>query len=858
MVYWIVDNLVFMGIAAMVIALLMLLVAWAGRSLFTGVWFQTGWIIAMLLLIIPVYWLIGMIRPNFDLWGNNDRIVAFLKVYVDFSSKPISGEFFGGGITIGTVVFACWLLGVASLAAWKMIRYFSFRDMILSGSVPSDERWVFAIPEEIRSKIKLRDAAIPSPFVFGIFRPTVVMPSHAESKEDVCFALMHELLHIQRKDLLTKTIAEIVAVLHWFNPFAWIIRNQVTLACENACDEAVAAKLNEDGRKGYAVAILDFMDYSAAPEPNYPPTLMSFSGDADHVQRRLKNIMRYKQMSRSVLFISVCVILIVASAGILTAFSLALSGNGLREDIDDGVFPSITVATDSAGIQKPTEMPSPTPVPEKEPYSSELTVLSAGGKVLVMGSGITEVIPGTLSDSSASVCFSLLHDRVAFLMIPEGEEYPVLYYSEGSHVVTVAEKVSAFALCGDGSAIVYREAVDSDASDGKLILYSTAGQSRITVAQSTTGNFAISPSGTSVGYSLIDETQEIEARIFSVTAEAISIGFDQYVIALNDDASEVYTITGQTDLLTILVISDGQKVSLFSGSTGMGGEQIRLITNSDHSSALLITPDEVRMYISGTNSVKLLKADEIAFFKETNSACAGILMSGYTVLHESIGNDSFAETAVFGTPDAEGESIAVWIDPDLKPLTVRISGRILGISKDASRMIYEADDGTLMMADSVFEEGEVSPVELSGRLMNGKIAFASDSSAYYLTESGELYLISSSGKPTLLQSDVKDFVLAGPETREEVFYLKGYSELVEDINGQTVKRYGSTLFALEQEFGTYNREIDKFVYRLSGGAGGVYYECIEQRDPGSLGCRASTVFYFSSDGREFTEVMQIG
>jgi beta-lactamase regulating signal transducer with metallopeptidase domain len=855
MVYWIVDNLVFMGIAAMVIALLMLIVAWAGRTFFTGVWFQTGWIIAMLLLIIPVYWLIGMIRPDFDLWGNNERIVTSLKKYVEFSNRPVSGEFFEGEITIGTLVFACWLLGVVVLAAWKMIRYFSFRDMILSGSVPSDERWIFAIPEEIRSKIKLRDAAIPSPFVFGIFRPTVVMPSHAESRQDVCFALMHELLHIERKDLLTKTIAEIVAVLHWFNPFAWIIRNQVTLACENACDEAVAAKLNEDGRKGYAVAILDFMDYSAAPEPNYPPTLMSFSGDADHVKRRLKNIMRYKQMSRSVLIISICVILIVASAGILTAFSLALSGNGLREGIEDNAFSSITVATDPANITEPTETASPTPVPE--PYSEELTVLSAGGQVLITGSGISLVLPGMLSDSVAPVSFSLDHDRVAFLMIPEGQEYPVLYFCDGSQVTEVAGRVSDFALCGDGSAIVYRDEL-KEASGGRLVLYGTKDQSKATVELRALSIFAISPSGTSVGYSVLDENAQIEARVFSETAEERSIGPDQFVVALTDDTSEVYTITGQSDLLTMSVVSVGQSVTLFTGSAGSGGEQIRLITSRDNTSAILISPDEARIYVSGTGASQLIEAEGIEFFKETKTAHTGILMSGYTVFYESIREDSFAQTAVFGAEDNDGVTIVVLIDADLKPSSVSISGSILAISNDASRLIYETDDGTLMMTESVFDDGKVNTVELSGRLMDGKIAFAADSSAYYLTQSGDLYMISSSGKPALLLTDVKDFVLAGPEAREEVFYLTGYSELVEEKNGQTVKRYGSNLFVLEQEFGTYSREIGRFVYRLSGGAGGVYYECIEQRDPGSLGCRASTGFYFSSDGREFTEVMQIG
>ena len=86
----IVDNLIFMGIAASVIALLMLLVAWLGRNVFSGTWFQTGWIIAMLLLVIPVTWIIGRVNIESGFTDKILRLDRFRTVYIGFMDQSLS------------------------------------------------------------------------------------------------------------------------------------------------------------------------------------------------------------------------------------------------------------------------------------------------------------------------------------------------------------------------------------------------------------------------------------------------------------------------------------------------------------------------------------------------------------------------------------------------------------------------------------------------------------------------------------------------------------------------------------------------------------------------------------------------
>ena len=62
---------------------------------------------------------------------------------------------------------------------------------------------------------------LKTPFVLGMIRPKIYLPaglSDAERK----YILMHEQIHIERKDHLIKIFAFLITIVHWFNPMAWV------------------------------------------------------------------------------------------------------------------------------------------------------------------------------------------------------------------------------------------------------------------------------------------------------------------------------------------------------------------------------------------------------------------------------------------------------------------------------------------------------------------------------------------------------------------------------------------------------------------------------------------------------------
>ena len=76
---------------------------------------------------------------------------------------------------------------------------------------------------------------------WGLFRPRVLLPSHARDWSDdrVHVVLCHELAHIRRHDWFVQISAEAVRTVFWFNPLMWIACTRLRRESEQACDDVV-------------------------------------------------------------------------------------------------------------------------------------------------------------------------------------------------------------------------------------------------------------------------------------------------------------------------------------------------------------------------------------------------------------------------------------------------------------------------------------------------------------------------------------------------------------------------------------------------------------------------------------------
>ncbi|MBR6812106.1 MAG: peptidase M56, partial [Oscillospiraceae bacterium] len=134
-----------------------------------------------------------------------------------------------------------WLAGVAAMALWSGVSYLKLRRK--TRVCLSHDKNIF-IADDIRS-----------PFVMGIARPKIYVPSGLGEKE-LEYIILHEEHHIKRLDHIIKILAFAALAIHWFNPLVWLAFILAGRDMEMSCDEAVIRKLGSEVRADYSSTLL--------------------------------------------------------------------------------------------------------------------------------------------------------------------------------------------------------------------------------------------------------------------------------------------------------------------------------------------------------------------------------------------------------------------------------------------------------------------------------------------------------------------------------------------------------------------------------------------------------------------------
>lgn len=81
------------------------------------------------------------------------------------------------------------------------------------------------------------------PLTLGTLRPLVLLPADAGTwpTERRRLVLLHELAHIQRRDCLLQTVAQLACALYWFHPLVWAAERMMRRERELAADARVLA-----------------------------------------------------------------------------------------------------------------------------------------------------------------------------------------------------------------------------------------------------------------------------------------------------------------------------------------------------------------------------------------------------------------------------------------------------------------------------------------------------------------------------------------------------------------------------------------------------------------------------------------
>lgn len=152
--------------------------------------------------------------------------------------------------SLGAALAVLWGVGAAAFLAWHALGHWRFCRRMIDQSISTERAGDIAVIET---------SAASGPLAFGIFRRYVAFPRDFAERYDADereLALLHELGHHQRGDLIANWVALAVLALHWFNPLAWRAFRAFRADQEMANDALVLAGRSAIDRHTYACAIV--------------------------------------------------------------------------------------------------------------------------------------------------------------------------------------------------------------------------------------------------------------------------------------------------------------------------------------------------------------------------------------------------------------------------------------------------------------------------------------------------------------------------------------------------------------------------------------------------------------------------
>ncbi|MCQ2511758.1 MAG: M56 family metallopeptidase, partial [Lachnospiraceae bacterium] len=189
------------------------------------------------------------------------------------SFEPATAEKHTAKIYLPAVMMV-WALGVAAILIYAMISFFELRKNV-AASIPQTKN--IYICDEINS-----------PFILGIVRPRIYLPSSLKDgvKEHV---IAHEQAHLKRFDHLWKPIGFLLLAVYWFNPILWLAYVLFCRDIEAACDEKVIEDFDRQWKVKYSEALL-----SCAVERRMI-TICPLAFGETNVKGRVKGVLNYKK-----------------------------------------------------------------------------------------------------------------------------------------------------------------------------------------------------------------------------------------------------------------------------------------------------------------------------------------------------------------------------------------------------------------------------------------------------------------------------------------------------------------------------------------------------------------------------------
>jgi beta-lactamase regulating signal transducer with metallopeptidase domain len=203
-----------------------------------------------------------------------------------------------------SIILLVWLIGVLLVFGRFLVGVVSVRRLVARATELSGAEWA-DLKSELSQQLQLRrrvrllrsDESVMPMACAEIASAAVLLPKEADRwpADRSHVVVLHELIHIKRRDLLIQMLSQVVCALYWFNPLVWWAAQKLRIEQELACDEHVVASGVE--ASDYATHLLGIArSFHAGRVSAVSTTAMARSSQ---LQERLCAILRPAERYRS-------------------------------------------------------------------------------------------------------------------------------------------------------------------------------------------------------------------------------------------------------------------------------------------------------------------------------------------------------------------------------------------------------------------------------------------------------------------------------------------------------------------------------------------------------------------------------
>lgn len=141
-----------------------------------------------------------------------------------------------------SVLSIVWLIGMLVLLTYALVSYIRLKKSTGASIAVRDN--ILACDE------------VKSPFILGILRPMIYVPSGLKGQE-LEYVITHENSHLMRHDHWWKPVGYLLLTVYWFNPLCWLAYKLLSRDIELACDEKVVRDMDNRSKVAYSQALLN-------------------------------------------------------------------------------------------------------------------------------------------------------------------------------------------------------------------------------------------------------------------------------------------------------------------------------------------------------------------------------------------------------------------------------------------------------------------------------------------------------------------------------------------------------------------------------------------------------------------------